>query len=324
MPDEELRQLADRGRLHEPEVMRTQVRRMLKEDRLRAMTSTFLGQWLGFAGLGTEHVLDAKKFRDFTSTLAQAMKLEPVLVFEKLLRQGGSLLELMDGRETFANEELAALYELPGVKGETMQPVRLSSDQRGGLLGMAATFTASATPNRTSPVLRGKWVLENLLGRHLAEPPADAGQLDDKAGDRGKTLREELAAHRRHESCAGCHDKIDPIGFGLENFDAIGRFREDEAGRPVDASGELPGGQRFTGPAELRRLLMARHQEEFLTNVTRRLAAFSLGRALRPQDEGLIRRLMAECQATGWHADALVESLVLSEAFQMQGGSSDQ
>jgi hypothetical protein len=263
LPDDELRALADAGKLRDDVTLRAQVKRMLADPRSRAFTSTFLGQWLGFAGLGTEHVPDARKFRDFTPALADAMKLEPVLAFENLLRSGGSLTSLLDARETFANDALAALYGLD-VSGEAMQSVKFTDDKRAGLLGMAAVLTASSTPNRTSPVIRGKWVLETLLGRKLAEPPADAGQLDDKAGDRGKTLREELAAHRRNESCASCHNKIDPIGFGLENFDAIGRFRDKEAGKPVDASGTLPGGIEINGPAELRNAIQKHYSDEFI------------------------------------------------------------
>lgn len=320
LPDDELRTLADAGKLRDDATLRAQVKRMIADSRSRAFTSTFLGQWLGFAGLGTEHVPDARKFRDFTPALADAMKLEPVLVFENLLRTGGSLTSLLDARETFANADLAALYGLD-VSGEAMQPVKFTDDKRAGLLGMAAVLTASSTPNRTSPVIRGKWVLETLLGRKLAEPPADAGQLDDKAGDRGKTLREELAAHRRNESCASCHDKIDPIGFGLENFDAIGRFRDKESGKPVDASGTLPGGIQINGPAELRSALQQHHANEFLRNVTQRLTAFALGRALKPQDEGLMRQLLATSKQNDHRADVLIESIVLSEAFRTQGAA---
>jgi hypothetical protein len=319
MPDDELFGLAASGRLHEEAVLRSQVRRLLSDPRSSSFTGTFLGQWLGFAGLGTEHVPDARKFREFTPALSEAMKLEPVLVFEKLLREGGSLLRLLDGSETFANSELAAHYGIDGVQGESMQPVSFADENRAGLLGMAAILTASSTPNRTSPVIRGKWVLENLLGRRLAEPPADAGQLDDKAGERGMTLREELAAHRRHESCAACHDKIDPVGFALENFDAIGRYRSEEAGRPVDASGTLPGGLKIQGPAQLRQALRQHHADEFIRNVVRRLSAFALGRALKPQDEGLVRRLLKTLDENDLRADALIEAVVLSEAFRTQG-----
>jgi hypothetical protein len=320
LPDDELRTLADAGKLRDDATLRAQVKRMIADPRSRAFTSTFLGQWLGFAGLGTEHVPDARKFRDFTPALADVMKLEPVLVFENLLRNGGSLTRLLDSRETFANDALATLYGLD-VTGEAMQPVKFTDDKRAGLLGMAAVLTASSTPNRTSPVIRGKWVLETLLGRKLAEPPADAGQLDDKAGERGKTLREELAAHRRNESCASCHDKIDPIGFGLENFDAIGRFRDKEANKPVDASGTLPGGIEINGPAELRNAIQKHHSDEFIRNVTQRLTAFALGRALKPQDEGLIRQLLATLKQNDHRADVLIDSIVLSEAFRTQGAA---
>jgi hypothetical protein len=320
MPDDELRSLADAGKLRDENTLRAQIKRMIADPKSRAFTGTFLGEWLGFDGLGTEHVPDARKFREFTPALADAMKLEPVLVFENLLRSGGSLVQLLDGKNTFANADLARLYGID-LNGNAMQPIQFSDNKRAGLLGMVAVLTASATPNRTSPVIRGKWVLENLLGRKLAEPPADAGQLDNKAGERGKTLREELAAHRRNESCASCHDKIDPIGFGLENFDAIGRFRTEEAGKPVDATGILPGGHRFNGPAELRSLIATRHQDEFLTNLTRRLTAFALGRALKPQDEGLIRQMMTDLKKSGYRADALVESILFSEAFRTQGNS---
>jgi hypothetical protein len=206
------------------------------------------------------------------------------------------------------------------VKGEAMQPVALTDKSRGGLLGMGAILTTTATPNRTSPVIRGKWVLETLLGRHLAEPPADAGQLDDKAGeDRGKTLREELAEHRRNETCATCHDKLDPIGFGLENFDAIGRFRLKEAGKPVDARGELPGGATFNGSAELRAWLIKNRGKEFARNFTQHLLAFALGRELKPEDEGTVRDLLKTLQESDYRADALMEAVVISKPFLQQG-----
>jgi hypothetical protein len=319
MPDGALTDLAATGKLHEPAILRAQVKRLVADGRSRDFIQAFLGQWLGFASLGTGHVPDAKKFREFTPELSGAMKLEPVLVFEKLVRQGGSLLDLLDGRETFVNAELARHYRIRGVQGDTMQPVKLEGENRGGLLGMGAILTTTSSPNRTSPVLRGKWILETLLGRHLAEPPADAGQLDANAGEsRGKTLREELAAHRRNESCAACHAKIDPLGFGLENFDAIGRYRENEAGKPVDARGELPGGVHFTGAAELRGYLLDHSKDEFMRHITRRLLAFALGRDLTFQDEGTVREIFNTVKDGGWRADLLLEEIVLSRPFRQQ------
>lgn len=320
MPDEELTRLADSGTLHEPAVLRAQVRRMCADGRAREFEAAFLGQWLGFSTLGRSHVPDEKKFRAFTPALAEAMRQEPILLFDKLIRTGGSVLRLLDSDETFANAALAKHYGIPGVEGDAMQPVKLTDGTRGGLLGMGAILTTTATPNRTSPVIRGKWVLETLLGRHLAEPPADAGQLDDKAGeDRGKTLREELAEHRRNETCAACHDKLDPIGFGLENFDAIGRFRLNEAGKPVDASGQLPGGTTFNGPAELRAWLLKSRSDEFARNFTHHLLAFALGRELKPEDEGTVRDLLKATKQGGYRVDALVEAVVTSGPFLKQG-----
>jgi hypothetical protein len=320
MPDDELMQLADDGTLHLPAMLRAQARRMCADPRAREFQSAFLGQWLGFSTLGRSHVPDEKKFRTFTPALAEAMRQEPVLFFDKLIRTGGNVLQLLDSDETFANESLAEHYGIAGVKGSDMQPVKLTNRTRGGLLGMGAILTTTATPNRTSPVIRGKWVLETLLGRHLAEPPADAGQLDDKAGeDRGKTLRDELAEHRRNETCAACHDKLDPIGFGLENFDAIGRFRLNEAGKPVDATGQLPGGTTFNGPAELRAWLRDTRSDEFARNLIERLLAFALGRELKPQDEGTLRELLKTLQQNGYRADRLIEAIVTSEPFLHQG-----
>ncbi|MEY3032488.1 MAG: hypothetical protein RLZZ622_963, partial [Planctomycetota bacterium] len=308
------------GRLTDPVVLRGQVQRMLNDPRLRAFAETFIGEWLGTESLGTAHQPDAKTFPEFSESLATAMKLEPVLLFEHLLQTGGSLLELLDGRQTFVHSPLASHYGIEAITGtDTPRQVVLHDDRRGGLLGMAAVLTASSTPNRTSPVLRGKWVLENLLGRTLAEPPADAGQLDDRAGRRGKTLREELALHRRDASCAVCHDRIDPIGFGLECFDAIGRIRESQAGQPFDTRGSLPGGRSFDGPADLRALLATEHRDEFISHLIRRLLAFALGRSLRVEDEGLVRAIHQRLEHEDFRADTLVEAIVLSDAFRNQG-----
>ena len=323
MPDDALRAVANAGQLTDPAVLQGQVQRMLNDPRSRAFVETFIGEWLGTGSLGTAHQPDAKTFPEFTERLATAMKLEPVLLFEHLLQTSGSLLELLDGRRTFVPSPLARHYQIKAVNdSDTPQQVVLADDRRGGLLGMAAVLTASSTPNRTSPVLRGKWVLENLLGRTLAEPPADAGQLDDRAGRRGRTLREELALHRRDTSCSVCHDRIDPIGFGLECFDAIGQIRETQAGQPIDTRGNLPGGRSFNGPAELRALLATEHREEFLANLIRRLLAFALGRSLQVEDEGLVRAIQQRLEHEDFRADILVEAIVLSDAFRNQGPAS--
>jgi hypothetical protein len=200
-----------------------------------------------------------------------------------------------------------------------MRRVNLEDNNRGGLLGMASVLTVTSSASRTSPVVRGKWVLETLLGEKTPEPPPDAGALEPEAGEtRNKTLREELLAHRRNESCAVCHNRIDPIGFGLENFDAIGAFRREEAGRPVDNSGELPGGVTFRGAAELKQLLIRERKAQFLRNVVERLLSFALGRRLELYDEPIIAAITAAVEADDYRARTLIEQIVLSYPFQNQ------
>jgi hypothetical protein len=319
MPDDELFALAAAGRLHEPAVLSAQVDRMLADPKAHAMASAFMGQWLGFEALGRTIQPDEAKFPEFTPELCEAMKQETILAFESLLRKDGSLLELLDGRETWLNERLARHYGIEGVQGPELRPVRLDDPNRGGLLGMASILTVTSGPNRTSPVMRGKWVLETLLGEKVPEPPANAGALDPEAGEsRGKTLREELALHRRDASCATCHSKIDPIGFSLENFDAVGRFRAEEAGRPVDNTGTLPSGETFRGPAELKQVLIKRRHTQFVRNVTERLLSFALGRKLELYDEPALATITEAVEHSGLRARTLVAQIVLSYPFQYQ------
>jgi hypothetical protein len=319
MPDETLFALAAEGRLRDPDVLAAQVDRMLADPKARAFTAAFMGQWLGFDSLGRTIQPDESKFPEFTPELCEAMKQEPILTFESLLRRRGSLLELIDSRETWLNEALAQHYGIDGVRGKELRPVALTNANRGGLLGMAGILTVTSGPTRTSPVVRGKWVLETLLGEKVPEPPPDAGTLDAEAGEsRGKTLREELALHRRNTACASCHSKIDPIGFGLENFDAVGRFRLVEAGRPVDNSGELPGGETFRGPAELKQMLVKRRHTQFVRNVTERMLSFALGRKLELFDEPALMTITEAVAKDGLRASALVQQIVLSYPFQYQ------
>jgi hypothetical protein len=319
MPDDELFILAAKKRLREPSVLTAQVERMLVDAKSRAFIAEFVGQWLGTDALGQSLRPDEAKFPQFTPQLCEAMKQEPVSVFAALLKDNGSLLSLLDARETWLNESLARHYGVSNVRGDQMQLVKLDDPNRGGLLGMASVLTVTSSSSRTSPVVRGKWVLETLLGEKTPEPPPDAGALEPEAGEaRNKTLREELLSHRRNESCAVCHDKIDPIGFGLENFDAIGRFRQEEAGRPVDNAGELPGGVTFRGPAELKQLLATRYQAAFVRNLVERMLSFSLGRKLELYDEPAIAKITAAVEADNDRATTLIQQIVLSYPFQNQ------
>ncbi|QGJ70956.1 Hypothetical protein PBC10988_26590 [Planctomycetales bacterium 10988] len=331
MPDEELFELADSGTLQNPEVLTAQVHRMLHDPKVRAMTETFTGQWLGTSPLGESVFPDGGVFPEFSPELAEDMKAETTLCFEALLQENRSLLDLIDNRETFVNARLAAHYGLEEYGMEQFrqerqetenhslyQRVALNDPQRGGLLGMASVLTMTSSPTRTSPVLRGKWVLETMLGRELPEPPADAGELSGDAGKKKLTLREELLLHRRNPSCATCHDKIDPIGFGLENFDAIGRFRTKQAGKPIDNTGTLPGGITFQGASELKEYLVRERQEEFLTNVVERMLSFALGRQLQPYDEYAVIQIMEKLRAEENRAETLIREIVLSYPFQFQ------
>ena len=321
MPDDELFELASAGKLREPEILRSQVRRLLKDPKARSFTSAFLGQWLGYESLGVSVIPDREMFPEFDVDLATAMKDEAVLAFEHLIRKDRSLLALLDSDATFLNARLARHYGIDGVEGDNMRPVTLTDRNRGGLLGMASVLTATSSPTRTSPVLRGKWVVETLLGERIPDPPPDAGQLDADAGKkRGKTLREELEIHRSKPDCARCHDKIDPIGFGLENFDAIGRYRTEENGKAIDNSGELSGFA-FSGAAELKAWLRNERKDAFVRNVTERMLAFALGRRIETFDEGPLRKIMAALESNSYRASTLVEEIVLSYPFLHQNNA---
>lgn len=319
MPDDELFDLAAQEKLKNAEVLKQQVGRLLADPRSLTFAETFTGQWLGFAALGNSVMPDAKKFPQFTAELAMAMKQETAIAFRVLLKEDRSVLELLDSDETWLNSTLARHYGIEGVRGDEFVRVSLTDRTRGGLLGMGSVLTATSSPTRTSPVVRGKWVLETLLGRTLPAPPADAGELPGDAGE-ARTLREELALHRRNPTCAACHDKIDPIGFGLGNFDAIGRFRTKQAGKPIDATGELPGGITFDGPVELKAFLAAERKTEFTRNLTRRLLSFALGRELQYFDEPAVEKIVTAVEARSYSSREMLNQIVQSYPFQFQTG----
>jgi len=319
MPDEELFRLAKSRKLGKDAILRQQVERMLRDPRASATMETFLGQWLGYEGLGKTVIPDRRAFPEFNPVLNRAMKDEVILAFKATLEEGGNVLDLLDSDHTFLNEVLAKHYGIEGVEGNEMRPVRLPTRQRGGLMGMASVLTATSSPTRTNPVNRGKWVLETLLGNRIPEPPADAGILPENAGQKeGQTLREEFEMHRRHPSCVDCHEKIDPIGFGLENFDGIGRFRTTENGVPVDSSGVMPDGFAFEGPVELKDYIRSQRQDQFVRNLSERMLAFALGRELKHYDEGPILKIIDALENNQYSGRALIEEVVLSYPFRNQ------
>ena len=319
MPDEELFQLARSNRLHRPKTLQQQVDRMLHDPRATETMGTFLGQWLGFESLGVSVIPDPRTFKDFDPPLQEAMKAETLLVFDTLIKEGGSLLELLDSDETYLNDVLALHYGIKDIEGSHMRPVHLTDRNRGGLLGMGSILTATSNPVRTNPVSRGKWVLETLLGNRIPEPPADAGILPENAGQvKGQTLREEFEMHRRNPSCVDCHEKIDPIGFGLENFDAIGRYRTMENGQAIDSTGIMPDGVSFNGPVELKDYLLENKQDEFIRNITERMLAFALGRELKYYDEATIIKIIVALENNNYDTKSLISEVVLSYPFQFQ------
>lgn len=316
MPDEELFSLARQGKLHDEEVLRAQVLRMLQDPRSIALAENFGAQWLGITSLGVTTRPDPGRFPQFDDELANAERQEAVRFVDSVFRHDRSLLELIDADYTFVNQKLADLYGIPGVQGGGMRRVELPAGGRGGVLAMAAILTNTSYPLRTSPVLRGKWVLEQLLGERVPPPPPTAGQLpaDDHQPD-GLSFRQRLERHRSDPQCASCHSRMDPIGFGLENFDAIGRWRTSEAGAPVDAGGVLPDGTRFDGPRELKKALLAR-KDEFLHNFTRKLLGYALGRSLNRFDECVIRDGLNALKGSDNEPAALIETIALSKPFQ--------
>jgi hypothetical protein len=324
MPDEELFKLAKAKRLSRPGVLKRQIDRMLNDSRAHSTMETFLGQWLGYDALGKTVFPDQRKFGEFTPVLNRAMKEETFLAFMATFQEGGSLLDLLDSDKTYLNEVLAKHYGIEGVVGNDMRLVKLDEPYRGGLLGMGSVLTATSNPIRTNPVSRGKWVLETLLGNRIPEPPADAGILPETAGQiKGQTLREEFEMHRRNPSCVDCHEKIDPIGFGLENFDAIGRFRTEENGVRLDSSGVMPDGTVFEGPAELKAYIIKERKDLFIRTVTEKLLAYGLGRDLKHYDEGAIIKIIDALEKSGYNTKTLISEIVLSYPFQNQHPNPD-
>jgi hypothetical protein len=317
MPDEELFALARGGRLQDEEVLREQVLRMMRDPKARALGDQFAAQWLGISQLGETIRPDTGKFPEFDETLLFAMREETSAYFTHIVREDRSLLELIDSDYTFANENLADIYGIGGILGQEMRKVTLPVDSyRGGVLGMAAILTATSHPLRTSPVLRGKWVLEQLLGDRVPPPPPDVGVLEE-AGEHEEalTLRRQLEIHREQAECASCHARMDPIGFGLENFDPIGRWRDLDAGQSIDSEGVLPSGESFSGPGELKQILLAR-RDQFARNLSRKMLGYALGRSLTPYDECVIDRSVEALRENDYRASELFTTIVLSYPFR--------
>jgi mono/diheme cytochrome c family protein len=319
IPDNQLLNLAAAGKLKEPAVLEQQVRRMLADSRSNALVTNFFGQWLYLRNMPGVHP-DQDAFPEFDENLRAAFEQETQLFLESNLREDRSVSDLLNADYTFVNERLARFYGIPNIYGSHFRRVSLDGhDERRGLLGQGSILTVTSYANRTSPTIRGKWLLTNVLGTPPPPPPPDVPSLKETPPNgRVLTMRERMEQHRSNAACAVCHAQMDPLGFALENFNGVGEWRTtSEAGNPVDASGVLPNGVKFNGPAELRKVLLS-HPEQFANTVTDRLLTYALGRGVEYYDQPAIRKITREAASNNYKWSSLILGIVNSTPFQMR------
>lgn len=316
IPDEQLLQIAERDKLHDPAMLRTQTLRMLSDPKSQALLDNFAGQWLHLRNIA-EWRPDAEKYPQFDDALRHAFERESTLFFGNIVREDRSVLELIDADYTFVNERLARYYGIPGVHGSYFRRVPLTGKERGGVLTQGGVLMVTSYPTRTSPVLRGKWILENILGAPPPPPPPNVPQLEENAVGSAKSLREQLEKHRANAACASCHSRLDPLGFALENFDGVGRYRAEEGGSPIDASGSMSNGTKVTGPAGLKKVILDR-KDEFVEVMAGKLLTYALGRGLEYYDQPALRQIRREMAADSDRFSSLVLGVVNSVPFQMR------
>jgi len=319
LPDDELFTLAGKGMLHSPAVLQRQVRRMLADPKSRALVENFGGQWLNLRNL-VEAAPSRRRFPTFSEKLRSDMRRETDLFFGHVMRSDRTILDFLDGRYTFLNERLAAHYGIKGVKGDRFRKVSLTGTRRAGVLTQGSILTLTSFPTRTAPVKRGKWILDNILGTPPPPPPPNVPPLEQTARKTPKsTLREQLAIHRKNPVCASCHNAMDPLGLGLENFDAIGRWRDKDGRNPIDSSGKLPTGERFNGAIELIQILKKR-RTKFTRHFTRAMLTYALGRGLEYYDRCAVNRIVKTAAEKNNQFSAVVLGIVRSRPFLMRRG----
>jgi hypothetical protein len=314
MPDETLFRLAVQGQLRRPAVLEAQVRRMIADPRAEALLQNFAGQWLHVRNLQNA-APNTDEFPDFDNDLREGLRREVELFVGAVLREDRPVLDLLTADYTFVNERLAKHYGIPYVYGSQFRRVTLTDEARRGLLGKGSILLATSHADRTAPVLRGKWILENLLGTPPPPPPADVPALEPTPGRVAKTMRERMAIHRESPACAGCHRVTDPLGFVLENFDAVGAWRVREAGAPIDATGLAPDGTAINGVVELRQALL-RHQDAFVFTLTEKLMIYALGRGLESYDMPVVRQIVRDASRENYRFSSLFVGIVKSVPFQ--------
>ena len=318
IPDDQLLDLAEGGKLKDPVVLEQEVRRFLEDSRSRTLVTNFAAQWLQLRNLRAINP-DQEVFPYFEENLREAFRLETELFFESLLREDRSVLELLSANYTFLNERLARHYGIPDIYGSHFRRVELETEERRGLLGKGSILAVTSYANRTSPVLRGKWVLENILGTPPPPPPPNVPELMESDQDgTALSMREAMEQHRVNPACASCHKLMDPLGFALENFDGIGTWRTTDSDTPIDPSGVLPDGTPFRGPAELQRVLLESKSAEFVATATERLLTYALGRGVEAHDAPAVRSIIREAAPNNYRWSSLILAIVKSTPFQMR------
>ncbi len=320
LPDAPLLDLAEQNRLHVPEILKQQTRRMLADKRARNLVDNFASQWLYLRNLDSI-TPDLRLFPDFDDNLRQAFRQETEMLFEHIWRDDRSVMELIRSDFTFLNERLARHYGIEGVYGARMRRVDVAGTPRGGLLRHGSILTVTSYATRTSPVIRGQWILKNILGAPPPPPPADVPTLKDKTIDARLSIRDRLAEHRAQPACASCHNMMDPIGFTLENFDAVGRWRESEFGQAIDASGETLDGTRLNGVEELEQAILMR-SDLFVANLVEKLMTFGLGRGMAPSDTPALRKIVRDAEMDGYRFSDLIVGITRSPLFTKRTTSS--
>ncbi|MEO7192757.1 MAG: DUF1592 domain-containing protein [Vicinamibacterales bacterium] len=322
IPDETLLGLAERRQLSTPAVLDAQVKRMLADPKATAMSENFAGQWLEIRNLDSIKP-DPQKFPAWTPELRDAMKTETRLFFDSILRENRPIGEFLNARYTFLNELLANYYGIEGVKGPEFRRVDLTTDQRGGVLGQGSVLAVSSYPTRTSVVIRGKYILQNILGTPPPPPPPNVPPLDESTVGTAASLRQQMEKHRSNPICASCHSRMDPLGFALENYDAIGKWRTQDGPFPVDSSGVLPSGKSFKNPAEMREVLSAM-LPDFSRCLTEKMLTYALGRGLGRYDRPTVRTITKNLETAGYGFQTLVHEVVRSLPFQSRRGEAVQ
>ena len=316
LPDDQLLQLANQGQLRKN--LNAEVSRMLKDQRAESLVENFAGQWLELRNLNVYRP-DRKLFPSYTPELRDDMRRETELLFAHVMRGNRSVLELISADYSFLNTRLAAHYGIKNINGNNFRQVSLKGTGRGGILGHASVLTITSDPNRTSPVKRGKYVLENILGTPPPPPPPDVPELEVTGANKG-TLREQMIKHRTNAVCASCHEKMDPIGFAFEHFDAIGRYREQDNGKPIDATGKLDTGESFKNASDLRGIVVGKKRDFFARCLTEKMLTYALGRGLEYYDKRTVDKIVQRLQKNGYQFNELVGGIVTSLPFDMKRG----